>query len=235
MALCEKRLLIPGTFLLLMATKVVASEGYPVNPVIIFQDKNKQVIVSNKACFPVTVSVNQQSLMLEPKNEVALKEKTWTSWNWRPGRMGEMSEKTIIFPVKNRRQPDLGENVSPTHIDEYHYSYDFTVPVGSEIYAMEAGIVIRIVQSYKEAHQDLGRRNEVNRVEILHDDGSVAEYVHLSPESVKLNLCERVKRGQLIALTGNNGYSSVPHLHVDIFRPLPGGQFKTVPLKFHSK
>jgi murein DD-endopeptidase MepM/ murein hydrolase activator NlpD len=56
-----------------------------------------------------------------------------------------------------------------------------------------------------------------NHVTIKHADGSYAEYVHLKQNGVLVHLNEHVKKGQIIALSGNTGQSTGPHLHFCIY------------------
>ena len=58
--------------------------------------------------------------------------------------------------------------------------------------------------------EDHGRANHVR---ILHDDGSMAVYAHLQPESVVVRAGARVRAGQQIGSSGNTGFSTGPHLH----------------------
>lgn len=46
--------------------------------------------------------------------------------------------------------------------------------------------------------------------------GHYAFYAHLSPGSLRVGVGERVTRGQVIALLGNSGNSSEPHLHFHV-------------------
>jgi Peptidase family M23 len=55
-----------------------------------------------------------------------------------------------------------------------------------------------------------------NTVVIDLGNGNYAMYAHLKWGSIKVKEGERVKRGQEIALVGNSGNSSAPHLHLHI-------------------
>jgi hypothetical protein len=47
-------------------------------------------------------------------------------------------------------------------------------------------------------------------------DGKYAMYAHLQPGSQRVKIGDHVKRGQVLALLGNSGNSSEPHLHFQI-------------------
>lgn len=237
MALCEKSFWMrSGMFLFILPTiSAFAQEGYPPEAVKIQYEMGKRAFIKNSTCFPVTVFVNAKDFQVSPMSETGIDRDQWGSWNWHPGRIGSMNEKSVLAPLKTKQAVDFGPNTGDTHQDQFTFSYDFTVPEGTSVYAMESGTVARIVQHYQMAHQDKNRLQEVNKVEVLHTDGSVADYVHLKPGSVVLKLCDKVESGQLIGQSGHNGFSSGPHLHVDIQRPIENGKFHTIPLRFLSK
>ncbi|HSE31381.1 MAG TPA: M23 family metallopeptidase [Pyrinomonadaceae bacterium] len=47
-------------------------------------------------------------------------------------------------------------------------------------------------------------------------DGRFAFYAHLQPGSLRVKIGDRVRRGQVLALVGNSGNSTEPHLHFHI-------------------
>jgi murein DD-endopeptidase MepM/ murein hydrolase activator NlpD len=55
-----------------------------------------------------------------------------------------------------------------------------------------------------------------NFVLVLHDDGTLGEYMHLAPSGIEVAPGQRVERGQPLALSGNSGFSSTPHLHFQV-------------------
>ena len=64
------------------------------------------------------------------------------------------------------------------------------------------------------------------KVEILHWDGTVSYYGHNS--KLKVTEGQSVATGQLIALSGNTGHSTGPHLHLEI-HPNGGGPVPPAP------
>ena len=209
-------------------------EGYSPEVVKISYETSKKAFIKNSGCFPVIVYVNSKDYPVKAGEEVSLDSENWGHWKWLPGTIGSMNEREVPFPLKNVSQVSFGPGFG-THQDQQRFSYDFSVPQGTPVYAMESGVVIRIVQHYSIAHQNKAQLDQVNKVEILHADGSLASYAHLKPQSVTLRPCESISAGAQVGLSGHNGYSTGPHLHVDIARPVGRGNFMTIPLKFLSK
>ncbi len=105
-----------------------------------------------------------------------------------------------------------------SHKGSNEYAVDFDCPVATTVRASREGIV---VAAHAEAvgsgnTRDFLDHKKVNFVLILHDDGTLGEYMHLAPSSLSVQAGDRVKRGQTLALSGNTGYSSTPHLHFQL-------------------
>lgn len=85
-----------------------------------------------------------------------------------------------------------------------HYGTDWAMPVGTSILAPADGRVVRVA-----SHPNAGRY-----VVIEHGQGYTTRYLHLSRSLVRPG--EWVHRGQRIALSGNTGRSTGPHLHYEL-------------------
>lgn len=100
-----------------------------------------------------------------------------------------------------------------------HKGMDFKTPVGTEITAPGAGTVTRVNWNWT---------YNGNCIEIRLDDGVLAKFLHLSENRVAAGA--RVSSGQVIALSGNTGHSTAPHLHYQLDKGT-----KTVdPLDYHG-
>ena len=85
-----------------------------------------------------------------------------------------------------------------------HNGIDLAAPVGTAIIAPGDGIVSRVSK-----HKYAGKY-----IVIQHSGSHVTRYLHLSKTFVTEG--QRIKRGQLIALSGNSGRTTGPHLHYEV-------------------
>jgi murein DD-endopeptidase len=88
-----------------------------------------------------------------------------------------------------------------------HQGMDFKTPIGTEVRAPRAGVVTRI---------DWKPPANGRCLEIQYRDGTLAKFLHLS--AIKVPRGAPVHPGQLLALTGNTGHSTAPHLHYQLSR-----------------
>ncbi len=93
------------------------------------------------------------------------------------------------------------------------YALDFKMPIGEPVTAARDGVVCWIDQKFNEGGNDRSLINKANRVVIYHDDGTLASYVHIRHEGALVEVGDVVERGDLVALSGNVGFSTTPHLH----------------------
>lgn len=104
-----------------------------------------------------------------------------------------------------------GYNGSFSHQNEN--SLDFTMPEGTEIFAAREGQIIDFASHNNTACPTKSCADKANYITILHPDGTFAQYYHLKQNGVKVNIGDQVKKGDLIGLSGNTGWSKGPHLH----------------------
>ena len=112
------------------------------------------------------------------------------------------------------------------------YAVDFEMPVGTKIVAARGGVVVQASGEFHGAGTDFERLgSRANYVRILHDDGTLALYGHLSARSIRVAPGQEVARGQHIADSGNTGFSTGPHLHFVVQRNRAGAT-ESVPVTF---
>ena len=115
-----------------------------------------------------------------------------------------------IQPVSNKELTKLvsgfGMRIHPIYkVKMMHTGCDFSTPRGTPVYAAGDGVV-------KTVMTNLGGYGK--EVEIDHGYGYVTKYAHLDEFKVKVG--QKVKRGELIALSGNTGSSTAPHVHYEV-------------------
>lgn len=108
-----------------------------------------------------------------------------------------ISDARVGSPFGLRTDPILG-------VSAMHEGLDFVAPTGTPVVAAAGGVV-----TMAEYHSAYGKL-----IEIDHGNEFSSRYAHLSQINVKVG--QLVKRGQSIALSGNTGRSTGPHLHFEV-------------------
>lgn len=113
---------------------------------------------------------------------------------------------TYVKPISGGRlSSPFGKRSAPKKgASTYHKGVDWAIPTGTAVYASCGGTV-------KKAGWGSGYGYVVY---ITHSDGRETRYAHLSKVLVKAG--QSVKQNQKIALSGNTGVSTGPHLHFEI-------------------
>lgn len=110
-----------------------------------------------------------------------------------------------------------GYNGAQSHQNEY--ALDFTMPEGTDVVAARDGVVIKVFQSFTIACTEEECKKMNNVILIYHSDGTYATYAHIQFNGAKVKEGDTVKAGDVIALSGNVGYSTGPHLHFAVYLP----------------
>ncbi len=113
---------------------------------------------------------------------------------------------TYIKPISGGRiSSGFGRRTAPKKgASTYHKGIDWATPVGTAVMASSGGVVERAGWGSGYGYV----------VYISHADGRQTRYGHLSKILVKPG--DRVSQGQKIALSGNTGRSTGPHIHFEI-------------------
>lgn len=120
-----------------------------------------------------------------------------------------------------------------THQGRMEFAYDLATSIGTPVYAMRAGKVIAVQDKYPDTGGGKENIARFNYVWIEHEEGYRSVYVHLQQgfrQKVSIKAGDQVEAGQLIGYSGNSGWSTGPHLHVEVQKPSRRRKFtKTVP------
>lgn len=108
---------------------------------------------------------------------------------------------TLPLPVNGPITSGFGTRTAPTKgASTFHQALDIGVPVGTQVRAGAAGVVV-----YAGKLGGLG-----NVVIVDYGNGTIAEFGHLSQTLAKRG--QQVNAGDVVALSGNSGVSTGPHL-----------------------
>lgn len=110
---------------------------------------------------------------------------------------GPLLTMKITSGFGNRENPFTGRN-------EYHSGLDLKAHIGTKIFSPYRGVINN--RGYSDFYG--------NYLIIEHPHGYSTHYYHL--KSIALNIGEHVEKGDLVALSGNSGRSTGPHLHFEI-------------------
>lgn len=108
--------------------------------------------------------------------------------------------KVYISSLFGQRYLTIGGITKP----DFHRGLDFAVPIGTPIVSSANGVVTR--SDYSSSYGYV--------IEIRHNETYTTVYAHSSKNIVKVG--DEVKKGDIIAISGNTGLSTGPHLHFEI-------------------
>jgi murein DD-endopeptidase MepM/ murein hydrolase activator NlpD len=121
------------------------------------------------------------------------------------GQKSLLASTPAIRPATGWLSSGFGHRISPfTGLKEFHRGLDIAARTGTPIIATADGVVTFA-----------GRKGGLGKMLVIdHGRGMVTRYCHLQKSLVRSGT--RVKRGDKIALVGNTGRSTAPHLHYEV-------------------
>ena len=108
---------------------------------------------------------------------------------------------------------------APSHFltPNSRFCIDFYLPQGTPVIAARPGVVVETENRYNRSYNSRSFMDRCNYIIILHSDGHESIYAHLAYHSITVKKGDKVKRGQVIGLSGQTGYAAYPHLHFGVY------------------
>lgn len=110
-----------------------------------------------------------------------------------------------------------------------HFSWDVPMPIGTKLYAPGNGVVVDCNDGVRDQPpgRPAGSGAPSNWIILKYEVPSgpykgkdvYSYWQHLTKGGVKVKKGQRVKKGDLIGLSGNSGNTTGPHLHLTILKP----------------
>ncbi|WP_085908758.1 M23 family metallopeptidase [Kiloniella majae] len=220
-------------------------------------NKSAQISVQNNYAFPVRVSLHMTGYNITPKqitknalvgpNQIKsilfVKVKNHGEWRYswtsqlHPETGDAKHDDTVLYQLpfpKTKSYPiSQGPNGAFSHRGPNSFAIDWAMPMGSEILAAREGTVLALREDSFQGGASNKYKSEENYLWIKHSDGTIGQYLHLKKDGVVVQVGDKVEKGQLIAYSGNTGYSTAPHLHFHVSSSQPhGAAFKSHPINF---
>lgn len=123
----------------------------------------------------------------------------------------------------------------PSHQGPFEGAVDLAVDLKTEVLAPLDGRVVEVVDKFDKYGKGEKFGKFLNYITIAHENGEYSQLAHIAKNSAKVRVNQFVKTGQVIAVTGLNGWMEEPfleHLHMLVFKLLPGGGFQGLKIRF---
>lgn len=247
-------------FLLAFGIAVKAQQKVDTDISVSYNTTNNEsaLYVTNKKAYPITIklafslqnakwSQGEKIIFEIPENTIAKKvgsvkqinrSKAWQfnyKYIWGTGYLySTKPNESYIYdlPFKKGTAHSIIQGYNGSFSHQNQYSLDFDLLEGTQILAAREGKVVDLKEQFEgncptKACADFG-----NYITIMHNDNTFATYYHIQKNGVMVNIGDFVKKGDLIALSGNTGWSIGPHLHFICYINYWNGAYNSIPTKF---
>jgi murein DD-endopeptidase MepM/ murein hydrolase activator NlpD len=138
----------------------------------------------------------------------------------------------VPYPVGTSYRVAQGNCSGGGHSGVYRYSYDFDMPIGTSVTAARDGVVFEVRTGYLDGDLTPGHENFVK---ILHSDGQISAYSHLTTDGVLVKVGDVVRAGDPVGRSGNTGQTGgFRHLHFHVSTCSEPVDCGTVPVTFRN-
>ncbi len=122
-----------------------------------------------------------------------------------------------------------------SHSGKDEFAVDFKMEEGTLLLAAREGRVLAVKEDSDRGGPDPEFIRDGNYVQILHEDGTRAIYLHLQRDGALVTPGEVVPQGAAIARSGSTGWSTTPHLHFAVERWLiDARKWQSIPFAFRE-
>jgi murein DD-endopeptidase MepM/ murein hydrolase activator NlpD len=138
---------------------------------------------------------------------------------------------TYLLPFMPNARFRVIQGYDGNYSHRNQFALDFKMPVGTPIRATRAGIVVKVKKDSDEGGRERKFSGKANQIVIYQPDGTLSYYLHLKHQGSVVKVGDTVRAGQLIGYSGNTGWSTTPHLHYEVCKPVYL-DYETIPTKF---
>ncbi|MBM7555861.1 M23 family metallopeptidase [Halanaerobacter jeridensis] len=129
-------------------------------------------------------------------------------------------DKAYLFPYQHGNKHKLTQGYNGGYSHRNTLALDFEMKRGTPITAARSGVVVRVKENSNIGGPSRRYIKHANYITIYHEDGTFADYAHLKYNGARAEVGDKVRAGEVIAYSGNTGWSRGPHLHFEIFKPI---------------
>lgn len=150
----------------------------------------------------------------------------------------EKSKNVYLIPLKPETKIKNVLYEWPSHEGPFKGAVDLAVDLGTEVLAPMEGRVVEVVDKFDKYGAGEEFAGFLNFVTISHDNGEYSQMAHIAKGSARVKVGQFVKSGQVLGVTGLNGWMEEPfleHVHMLVFKLLPDGGFKGLEIRFTTE
>ncbi|BAO55079.1 M23 family metallopeptidase [Nonlabens marinus] len=218
-------------------TRLLASNDnlLPVTYIVDVKIKNLKQSVSNGTLVVIppgaSDSVVFEFIKIDPKKGWDVKNNTLSYY-------GDLSDTeydadyVYDLPFENGASFKVAQGYGGTISHQNKFAIDFNTPVNTTVHAAREGLVVEVVENNVRSCDQPSCADFNNYVKILHSDGTIMQYLHLKRNGSAVKAGEMVNKGDLIGYSGNTGWSTGPHLHIDLYLTGKDNKYQTLKTKF---
>ncbi len=150
------------------------------------------------------------------------------------GNLKDDTSYVYALPFENNKAHLLVQGYFGKYSHKERAALDFKMKKGTKVLAARDGLVTRVKEDGEKGGTKKEFRSEGNNIIIQHFDNSRSGYWHIQKNGALINVGDTVRKGQVIAFSGNTGYTAFPHLHFIVWKNNDRGQWQQVATRFET-